>query len=265
MYWGGVRVIGLKDIDLGIPDDADTSMYQTEADFLNDNIGHLNEKDGINCPICKNRGYFYAMVESYDHAVRHDCECMAKRRAIRNTRNSGLEELLKFTVKDFKTEHEWQKNIKNKAVEYVKTKSKSWFVMLGQPGSGKTHLCSAIAKTWLDAGYEVRYIVWPTYLRELQNKMYGKNDAYAILKEKKVKVLFIDDFLKGSTTENAYEIAFDLLNYRYNNNLTTIISSELLMDELNKRDAAIAGRIYQRSKGYLFQINKNDKNNYRLL
>ena len=75
--------------------------------------------------------------------------------------------------------------------------------MLGQPGSGKTHLCSAIAKTWLDAGYEVRYIVWPTYLRELQNKMYGKNDAYAILKEKKVKVLFIDDFLKGSTTENA--------------------------------------------------------------
>ena len=64
MYWGGVRVIGLKDIDLGIPDDADTSMYQTEADFLNDNIGHLNEKDGINCPICKNRGYFYAMVKA---------------------------------------------------------------------------------------------------------------------------------------------------------------------------------------------------------
>ena len=34
MYWGGVRVIGLKDIDLGIPDDADTSMYQTEACLL---------------------------------------------------------------------------------------------------------------------------------------------------------------------------------------------------------------------------------------
>lgn len=63
-------------------------------------------------------------------------------------------------------------------------------------------------------------------------------------------MLYIDDFLKGSNSENSLEIAFDILNYRYNNKLTTLISSELLMNELNAIDAAITGRIYQSAEGF---------------
>lgn len=255
----------MNKVEIDIPKDIDTSYFEnwTEADWRNDSIGHENEIDGLDCPLCKNKGRIFKMEGEY--VVADECGCMKKRRTIRNAHRSGLNELLKFTVKSFEVKHEWQKVIRDKAVEYVKSNSNSWFVMLGQPGSGKTHLCSAIAKTFLDKEKEVKYIIWPIYIRELRNKMYGQNDINAILKEKQIEVLYIDDFLKGADSENAIELAFDLLNYRYNNNLTTIISSELLMDELNKKDAAIAGRIYQRAKEYLFQINKCDKNNYRLL
>ena len=77
----------IKDM-LGIPKDADTSQYQTEADFLNDNVGELNKRDGVDCTLCKNRGYVYKMVDGHDHAVRLELGCMAKRKANRNARKS---------------------------------------------------------------------------------------------------------------------------------------------------------------------------------
>ncbi|MEI3327949.1 MAG: ATP-binding protein [Thomasclavelia sp.] len=255
----------MKRLEIELPEDVDTSDFKnwTDADWKNDSVGHQNEIDGINCSKCKNKGLIYKMEGEY--AVGYECECMAKRRAVRSANKSGLKNLLNYRIRDFQTTFEWQKIIKEKAIQYVTNNSKSWFIALGQPGAGKTHICSAIAKTFIDKGINVKYIVWPTFIKEVRNELYFKNNLEAFDYEKKVDVLYIDDFLKGSNSENSLEIAFDILNYRYNNKLTTLISSELLMNELNDIDAAIAGRIYQSAEGFLFQINKNEKNNFRLL
>ena len=255
----------MKRIEIELPENVDISSFKnwTDADWKNDSVGHQNEIDGIDCPKCKNKGLIYKMEGLY--AVGYECECMVKRRTVRSANKSGLKNLLNYRIKDFQTTFEWQKIIKEKAIQYVKTNSKTWFVALGQPGAGKTHICSAIAKTFIDKGMNVKYIVWPTYIKEIRNELYYKNNLNEKKKKKKVDVLYVDDFLKGGNSENTLEIAFDILNYRYNNSLTTLISSELLMNELNDIDAAIAGRIYQRAEGFLFQINKNEKNNFRLL
>ena len=248
---------------LGIPKDVDTSKYQTEADFLNDNTGELNKQDGIDCIKCKNRGYFYKMVDGHDHAVRFECECMVKRKTIRNAKKSGLETLLNYRLDKFYTNKDFQKVMKNKVQEYLKYKSSRWFVMLGQSGAGKTHLCSVVARNYLTKNREVKYIIWDEYIRNLKNEIYS-DDYKAIDKVKMVDVLYIDDFFKGKISDTDKTLAFDIINYRYNNNLVTIISSELLLNDLINIDAAIAGRIKQMAGDYIVQIAYDDERNYRL-
>ena len=90
---------------------------------------------------------------------------------------------------------------------------------------------------------------------------------------KKAEVLYIDDLFKtgkapdGSVlkiTGADVNVAFEIINYRYNNPaLVTIISSELTEDEILDIDEATGGRIYERAKK-AFSIGKDRKKNYRI-
>ena len=83
---------------------------------------------------------------------------------------------------------------------------------------------------------------------------------------KTAPVLYIDDLFKGAErpTQGDLNIAFELLNYRYNDErLYTIISTEKLLDELIAIDEAIGSRIAERSKGHRVQINRDPTRNWR--
>ena len=155
-----------------------------------------------------------------------------------------------------------QIDIRKMAAEYIMNKHNEWFCLLGQSGAGKTHICSAVAKTFIDRGIETKYVVWNTFIRELKADML--NDKRMMYQYQVVPVLYIDDFLKGRFTDTDITLAFDLINYRYNNKLTTIITSELTFSQLMGIDAAIAGRIKERSKGFFMEISKGDDKNFRL-
>jgi DNA replication protein DnaC len=72
-------------------------------------------------------------------------------------------------------------------------------------------------------------------------------------------VLYIDDFLKGGITDADIRLAFELLNYRYNNSsLLTIISSEVDLKNIFDADEALAGRIYERAKGNIYRTPNED-------
>jgi DNA replication protein DnaC len=82
-------------------------------------------------------------------------------------------------------------------------------------------------------------------------------------------VLYIDDFFKTESgklpTTAEINIAFEILNFRYNNpDLVTIISSEKGMSELLEIDEATGSRIFERSKDYSISIAKDKNKNYRL-
>lgn len=233
-----------------------------QAEWRNNEIGNLNEIDGIDCPACKNKGVIYIAEPPNPVLKQKNCECMAKRDAIRYMRNSGLENLLEHRVSSYEAKEQWQATIKNLAAEYVKRNSFEWFCLLGQSGAGKTHICSAVAKTFLDRGIETKYVIWNTFIRELKSDML--NDKRMMYQFQKLPVLYIDDFLKGRYTDTDVTLAFDLINYRYNNHLATIVTSELSFSDLMSVDAAIAGRIKERCGKYLYEIGKDDKKNYRL-
>ena len=94
----------------------------------------------------------------------------------------------------------------------------------------------------------------------------------SIMPLQKVDALFIDDLFKptrdkrGETqaaTGADLRVAFDILNYRYINDLPTIISSEWHIRELDEMDEAVASRIYEKSYEYRVNIKRDINRNHR--
>lgn len=73
----------------------------------------------------------------------------------------------------------------------------------------------------------------------------------------------IDDLFKGNITGSDVNIMFEIVNFRYLNNLPLIVSSEKSINEIMEIDEAIGSRLYEMSKGYVVNIN-GKKLNYRM-
>jgi DNA replication protein DnaC len=158
------------------------------------------------------------------------------------------------------------------AMEYAKN-PEGWFFLGGQSGAGKTHLCTAICREFLLAGKRVRYMLWRDDVVKIKGAVTDSEEYSKMIEQfKTVDVLYIDDLFKtGKAADNSIQkptgadinVAFEIINYRYNNPaLLTIISSELTEDELIDIDEAIGGRIYERAKA--FTIGKSRERNYRI-
>ena len=248
---------------------------QYKVDNLNNDVGNRNELDGYDCRICKNKGFIAKLVErsgSYSHCF-VDCKCVEIRNSIMRMKRSGLKDIIKdYTFEKFEDAEPWQKAVKAAAMEYAKNPH-GWFFLGGQSGSGKTHLCTAICREFLLAGRSVRYMLWRDDVVKIKGLVTEAEEyCRAIDDFKRVDILYIDDLFKtGKAADNSTQkptpadinVAFEIINYRYNNpNLLTIISSELTEDELLDIDEAIGGRIYERAK--TFTIAKDRSRNYRI-
>lgn len=245
----------------------DTRQFaEKQVDWFNADKGRLNEVDGIDCPKCNNKGKIAFAKKIYEDCDRKEmyiteCECMKQRKTVRYAKQSGMGELLNITSADYIVKEPWQKEAKDLALCFLKDEEKHWFALLGQTGAGKTLLCSAVANCFLKLGKEVRYCVWGTLVKELKQDMYSQTGTRTLLQKiQSVEILYIDDLLKNSPTKEDKDILFLLINYRCNEKLTTLITSELLIGELADIDTAIAGRIRERCGKYLFQVSGEEKN-----
>ena len=59
-------------------------------------------------------------------------------------------------------------------------------------------------------------------------------------------------------------LAFEIFNYRYNNRLSTIISTEKTPQELVEIDEATGSRIAEMCGKNIYAIRRDPKRNYRL-
>lgn len=239
---------------------------QMRCDWYNESDGNLPY---IKCDICKNKGYI-AKLDSEQNEKRIECVCMKKRRSVRNLELSGLGNMIRrYTFKAYETPEPWQEEVKAKATRFVEASDGSWFFTSGQTGCGKSHICTAICTKLLAAGREVKYYIWRNLFHELQSTQFSDTEYRSKLKKIcDADVLYVDDFLKSnsknSNFDNELNFAFEIINSRYNSDKKTIISSELLISDIEKHDAALAGRIAEKSAGYITQIQQDSNKNYRL-
>ena len=226
------------------------------------------------CEKCNNNLHIHTIQWNNEYKrffdVSEPCECVKVRKSIELMRESGLSSIIKeYTFDKFTTKEKWQKEIKDKAQQFIENiDDGQWFMVSGQTGSGKSMICTAIVRELLYKVIPCRYMVWDSEITELNAIVNEPKFAIRMNELRTVKVLYIDDFFKPLSdnikpTQGELKRAKDIIDYRYRNRLTTIISSELSIEEIMSIDEAIGGRIYERSKLYNIHISGTDKN-YRL-
>ncbi|MCR4889158.1 MAG: ATP-binding protein [Ruminococcus sp.] len=259
--------------DIEIHDIPDPYAYaRMQTQWYNENTGNLNEADGIDCPVCRNKGTIQ-YVDDNGHTHVKDCSCMVKRNAVRAMQNSGLGGLIEKTIGNYQIyDHSWQDKVIDRTMQFINDESDTWLYFAGQTGSGKTHLCTAACTALMDKGRRVKYMLWGKISQKLNALKYKVEEFEQYLHElKNVDVLYIDDFLKTPTNANGVpdkpltedvRNAYTVINARYFANKKTIISSEHFISEYNTYDGAAAGRIKQMAK-IIIQIERKPERDYR--
>lgn len=231
------------------------------------NSSSREPQNGYNCIACRNRGYFAVINYAGDFALR-PCTCNRIREQMINAKSSGFGDMLeKYTFEGYEAKEDWQKYVKKGAMLYTQQKELPWMYIGGMSGAGKSHICTATATKILQQGKVVKYVLWRDVFHKMESYRYDEEKYNEFLKElSEVEVLILDDFLKGMDKQkqgSALEIAYDVVNRRYNNRKATIFSSEIQLGELETLDRALYGRIKERCGKFSINIKNDENRNFR--
>lgn len=208
-----------------------------------------------NCPICNGAGYV-----RYDVPLGHEkfgkvelCAC----RAIDRTETararlyalSNLERLKHLTFENFRVEGNPKARhavtqIERENLEFAKTvcqefaeRLEGWILLEGSYGCGKTHLAAAIANAAVARGVPTLFITVPDLLDSLRFAYNSPETTFEARFEeiRNASLLVMDDFGTQNATGWAQEKLFQIINYRYINKLPTVVTTNLILDEIESR------------------------------
>ena len=112
-----------------------------------------------------------------------------------------------------------------------------WILLEGSYGSGKTHLAAAIANAAVGRGVPTLFITVPDLLDSLRFSYNSPETTFEARFEdiRNAGLLVMDDFGTQNATGWAQEKLFQIVNYRYINKLPTVITTNLILDEIESR------------------------------
>ena len=223
-------------------------------------------KSVYDCPIC--HGEEVIFIEETRRTQR--CICSEIRNNLVKLYNSGAvgKKIDTFTFDNFKAEEPWQKHIADTAKNFLDDPEAVFFFIGGQMGCGKTHICTALFVEMLKIGINGLRMAWRSNAQKLKAKANEADYLESIRPYKEIELLYIDDFFKtqrgAKPTPADVNLAFELIDYRYNNSMLTIISSERLLSEIIELDEGTGSRIVELSKKHCINIDYDINKNQRL-
>ena len=147
----------------------------------------------------------------------------------RDVKNANLKDIYKddkSRLPIIKYISEFIKNYDNKDIE-----SKGLY-LTGSFGSGKTYLVSAILNEMAKRNVKSIIVYYPEFLRELKSS-FGEDFNEKFNAVKKCPILFLDDIgAENCSSWGRDEILGSILQYRMEQHLTTFITSNLSLEEL---------------------------------
>jgi len=170
---------------------------------------------------------------------------MAQRRLQDLLRASNLGLLTRMTFDTFAPEGhglnpQVQDNLRKayeKALAYAR-QPQGWLILKGSYGCGKTHLAAAIANYQVENGRPVLFVVVPDLLDHLR-AAFAPGSATSFDQRfeavRTAPLLILDDFGAHSSTSWAQEKLYQILNYRYNAQLPTVITTNSELEDLDPR------------------------------
>jgi DNA replication protein DnaC len=113
-----------------------------------------------------------------------------------------------------------------------------WLILAGVNGCGKTHLAAAIVNYRYKLGKSALFIVVPDFLDHLRSTFSPDSKiTYDQLSEavRTAELLVLDDFGEQASTPWVQEKLYQVINYRYNARLATVITTSLTFEEMDTR------------------------------
>jgi DNA replication protein DnaC len=201
------------------------------------------------CPKCEGSGYVFTDTGA------QPCECSRDRELEQAFRNARLpKKFLTKSLDSFTSKEQRQKDILLASKSFLQTfrgnthdDPGKGLLLLGREGSGKTHIAIALLKEVIRKGYTGLYWNVPELFLELRRLMSGNSDvAEADLfdEARRVDLLVLDDLGAERSSEYVLDRLYVLINGRYQNDTSTIITSNCTLDELrNQIGPRIVSRI----------------------
>ncbi len=112
-----------------------------------------------------------------------------------------------------------------------------WLLLMGEYGTGKTHLAAAVANFVVSMAVPVLFLTVPDLLDWLRFS-YGSTDQSfedRFNEIRNIRLLVLDDLGTQSSTPWAQEKLYQILNHRYTNRLATVITTNLRMEDIEGR------------------------------
>ncbi|MBN2148436.1 MAG: ATP-binding protein [Anaerolineales bacterium] len=204
-----------------------------------------------NCPYCHGLGYLRRdlPVSHPEFGKLQICSCRQEQVAQRIHQRlfaiSNLERLSHLTFENFRPEgqmglNQWQAasvtSAFNQAQQFAQHLN-GWLLLQGGYGSGKTHLAAAIANFAVGMGVPTLFITVPDLLDSLR---FAYDDPESTFEQRFEEIrssplLIMDDFGTQNATGWAQEKLFQVINYRYINRLPLVVTTNLLLEELEER------------------------------
>lgn len=226
------------------------------------------------CGICKDTGWIeVGSVNAGMHTVVRPCECVEVKRCRKILESSGIAEAFRSkTIRKYDPKSRSQATARDMCIDYVKAfkelrnEQANSIALLGQVGSGKSHLIIAIGNALLKMGIGVIYMQYRETITQLKQTIQDEETFQKTLNRyKNATVLIIDDLFKGmlrqgKANESDLNIMFDLINYRYLKKSPILVSSEYKLKALINFDEAIGSRIAEMCKGRIVEFEGRELN-----
>lgn len=203
------------------------------------------------CPHCHGVGYLRVDVPvgHPDFGKLETCTCRRSKVADsvreRLFTLSHLDELKELTFDTFKSRGrkgvgEIQAHSIEMALNQARHYSQSlsgWMLLQGGYGCGKTHLAAAIANFAVDLGVPTLFLTVPDLLDALRFSYSSEDITFEERFDqiRNVRLLVLDDFGTQNATGWAQEKLFQIINFRYINKLSTVVTTNLSLDEIEAR------------------------------
>lgn len=234
------------------------------------------------CNKCDDRRFVVTGRDEHGYELYSDCEC--KLADIQKNAFTSSKITFEFKQKNFdrfnladlspqiRTAYQFARTYSNQ-FEKIKDERNNGICILGNAGSGKTHLLMAICNRLMNERYtyngqlktpSVLYFPWVEGFNEMKDDL--SQLELKINKMQQVDVLYIDDMWKGRKEPTSFQIeqAFAVINYRYMERKPILISSERDIDAMCDIDEALGSRINEMCKNFRVVLKGGRELNYRL-